>query len=290
MIEPQVVSWPELIGYDHALGWKPKPGLDTHCVSDLGGDVFHVATDSHGWAGEGSIGESQVVVFGDSFAFGFGVNARSSFSAVNPALRVKAIGAPGYNLVQELLLMRQFTRQLRGKLVVWFIYVGNDLCENLQHNMQERTDGIFGNTFLTERIYSACDYLISEGREICREAGAKLVVMTIPITAQLSAENWSPNADRNPNLPDEKIGAICSRLGVGFVAAKDHLRTADYIPGEGHWNERGHKRIAAVLQQLYAEHSRGGTAPMGHLDREASLTPTLHGEIPLPRPEHGGGV
>jgi hypothetical protein len=63
--------------------------------------------------------------------------------------RIKAIGANGYNMVQELLWMRRYAPQLAGKLVVWFVYHGNDLFDNLQPNVfqyrtpfvRERHDG-----------------------------------------------------------------------------------------------------------------------------------------------------
>ena len=137
LMEPKVVPWDHLIRFDPTFGWTPKANLNTHCVSDLGGDVFHVTTDSEGWPGASTIEESPVMVFGDSFAFGYGVNAEALFSEVNPKLHIKAIGAPGYNMVQEVMWMDRLASQLQGKLVVWFIYVGNDLYENLQPNMQD---------------------------------------------------------------------------------------------------------------------------------------------------------
>jgi hypothetical protein len=139
------------------------------------------------------------------------------FSQPNGNIRIKAIGAPGYNMVQEILLMNALSSQLRGKLVVWFIYFGNDLYENLQPNFYRyrmpfvreingtgdweivtshvspanwrsrferdyyaRLAEICSPTFLAQRVYSACEYLIGKGLEICNRADARLVVMTIP--------------------------------------------------------------------------------------------------------------
>jgi hypothetical protein len=91
----------------------------------------HTGTDAQGWQGN-SPSQSEVVVFGDSFASGYGVNFAASFVELNPSVRIKAIGAPGYSMVQELLLMRQFVSQLKDKLVVWFICLDNDLYDNLR--------------------------------------------------------------------------------------------------------------------------------------------------------------
>jgi len=297
--EARPVSWQDVIEFDPTIGWRPKKNLNVDCGFEAG--TFHVKTDSQGWPGKACIAESKVMVFGDSFAFGFGVNAKALFSELNPKLSIKAIGAPGYNMVQQLILMCQLSLQLRGKLVVWFIYIGNDLWENLQPNMQnyrtpfvrqvngtsdweivtshikptkwlyhfvddlraaERFGGVFRDTtFVSHRMYSACEFLIGQGRDICNQAGGRLVVMTIPRTLQLSKRDWEHSVSRwgdvqlfDPNLPDQRIREICSKLRVRFVAGKDFLEVRHYIPAEGHWNERGHQRIADVLSSLYHEY------------------------------------
>ena len=242
------------------------------------------------------------MVFGDSVGFCYGVNYRDSFAEFNPDLGIKAIGAPGYNMVQELLLMRQMSSRLRGKLVVWFIFLENDLYGNLMPNLQtyrspfvravngngdwelvrdhltrtnwNHTSGHFylnalarlcGPTPLSERAYSACKFLIESGSEVCRKEGARLVVMTIPSTKQLSRRGLktllshsSDNGVIDPDFPDRRIGEICRKLGVGFVAGKKNLNAHDYKQVEDiHWNERGHRRVAHILSDVYQAHLLG---------------------------------
>jgi hypothetical protein len=220
LLEPRFVPWNELIKFDPTLGWKPKANLNTCGIAD---DVFHLTTDSQGWRGQTSLAESEVVVFGDSYAFGYGADDKAIFSEINPHVRIKAIGAPGYNMVQELLLMRQLSSQLRDKLVVWFPYLGNDLYENLMPDMKgyrtpfvRQVNGagdweivthhinptkwpytsrqrsylhilaqLCTPAFLSQRVYAACEFLIKEGNKICDLAGAQLVVVTIPDPSQL---------------------------------------------------------------------------------------------------------
>ena len=86
--------------------------------------------------GHGSLDDSAVVVIGDSFAFGYGVDAGKSFADLNPGLAIKAVGAPGYSMVQSVLLMEQFAERLAGKLVVWFVCLENDLQDNLAPAMR----------------------------------------------------------------------------------------------------------------------------------------------------------
>jgi hypothetical protein len=129
--EPLHVPWSHIIEFDPALGWKPKANLDAHYLISEEPDIFSVRTDADGWPGMRSIAQSDIVVFGDSYAFGYGVDATAMFSERPGAARIKAIGAPGYSMVQGLLLMRRLAPQLAGKDVVWFVFLGNDLLENL---------------------------------------------------------------------------------------------------------------------------------------------------------------
>ena len=131
LIEPAYIPWNQIIEFDAALGWKPKRNLNTHYLTLPKDGVFHTITDSEGWPGRSTISESDVVVIGDSFAFGYGVDIGDSFAEKSPSIRIKAIGSPGYNMVQELLVMKELSAKLTGKLVVWFVCVENDLIDNL---------------------------------------------------------------------------------------------------------------------------------------------------------------
>jgi hypothetical protein len=60
-------------------------------------------------------------------------------------------------------------------------------------------------------------------------------------------------------LPDRRIAECCWKHGVAMIAGKGHLSLVDYKRREGiHWNERGHRRMAAVLDRLYASFTSGG--------------------------------
>lgn len=134
VLEPSFVPWNELMMFDPKLGWRPRPNLDAHYLAQRD-DIFHVATDAEGWAGSRSLDESSVLVIGDSFAFGYGVDTGRSFANLNPTLSIKSIGSPGYSMVQGVLLMEQFGARMSGKLVVWFVCQENDLEDNLAPGM-----------------------------------------------------------------------------------------------------------------------------------------------------------
>jgi len=292
---PRTVRWQEIIEFDFRFGWKPKPNLNVQCFGD---DVFRVTTGPDGWRRNISLAECDIVVLGDSFAFGYGVNDQAMFSELIPNVRVKPIGAPGYNLVQELLVLRDYSSQLTGKLIVWFVFLGNDPWDNLYPYMQNHTtpflrrvniDGdwqietshisaktrpyksqewhdqhiremladLCSATYIAERAYSACEHLIREAQSICDNHGSRLCVFTVPDRTQLSIENLerlrecsSSPESFNPALPDLRISEICDKLGVMFVAGRDHLNKDDYRIVDRHWNETGHRRVAEILGKL----------------------------------------
>jgi hypothetical protein len=247
--------------------------------------------------------DSQVVVFGDSFAWGHGIDDENFFSHLTGAVKVKTVGSDGYNLVQELLWMRRLAPQLRGKLVVWFIYFGNDLYENLtpdicgyrapfvrplngtgvweivsshisprkwfyapgsngyRRDYYAKLAELCSRSFLSDRAYKACEYLLREGRDLCRKSGAELVVMTIPDVTQLTGpgnafllrRGGDPNSF-NPDFPDLRIGEICEGLGIRLVRLKDELSRTDYkVAGDCHWTATGHRKVADLLVQLHRE-------------------------------------
>jgi len=296
-LKAKVTPWQQLIEYSPGVGWKPKANMRTYAYADK---PFYVTTDQDGWRGKSKLVESDIVVFGDSYAFGYGVSESAYFAELNPGIKIKCVGVNGYNMVQALLWMRRLAPQLSGKLIVWFVYHGNDLFENLQPNLDKYampfvrslngsgaweivTDHISEEawrgdryrdyysalaqictptTSLSRRAFSACEYLIREGSSLCERAGAQLMVMSIPDITQISdahvhkLQAVAPDpAYFDPNLPDASLHAICERLGIGFVQLRDYLCVEDHKEHDAHWNERGHRRVAELMEQLHRRQS-----------------------------------
>lgn len=295
------VSWRDVTEFEPTIGWKIKGNLDCHC--DCGITSFHIRTDSLGYRTDTPLSDSDLVVIGDSYAFGYGVdNDRAYFSPRHTNMRIKPIGAPGYNMVQELLLMRTFAPSLRGKQVVWFICFGNDLYDNIFPNMEnyrtpflyfsqksktwsivsshlsahkwpynfessfrekEKWHGNFVAGAFSEKVYSACEFLITEGLDLCQRVDARLAILTVPISHQIAtSHSWKRKASRfgkpelfDASLPDRKIQSICEKLAIPHIPAAQHITSRDLIPVDGHWNERGHRKIAKLLEALVLKNS-----------------------------------
>jgi len=303
LLRPKCVPLNQLVEFDSSIGWKPKANLDTHYFA-VDDEVCHIRTDAQGWAGKMGLSQSEVVVFGDSFAFGYGVNFAASFVELNPNLRIKAIGAPGYNMVQELLLMRQLALELRNKLIVWFICLDNDLYDNLRPSKADSTripfvchlkggddweivtshmnhtkwycSSVNGRSyypmlatlctpsFFSQRAFSACEFLLKQGKDICRKVNAQLVIITIPNRNQLSkcgheflASYIKDAKNFDPDFPDKRISEICRTLEIVFQPAKQYLEASDYKEYDPHWNERGHRHMAELLDHIHRSYVSG---------------------------------
>jgi hypothetical protein len=220
-LEPAYLAWTELIEFDPQLGWKPRASLNSHYMA-LGDDVFRIVTDREGWPGATSLDEADVIVVGDSFAFGYGIDTNRSFGSLMGNVRLKAVAAPGYSMVQGVLLMERLGERLRDKLIVWFVFLENDLQDNLAPDMAGyrapflRHDAVRGTWEIVdrhvaprkwdcsqsnsrrlfpsfcvpgpaaERAYDASDFLIQRARLACERVTAHLVVVTIPHSMQLT--------------------------------------------------------------------------------------------------------
>jgi hypothetical protein len=76
----------------------------------------------------------------------------------------------------------------------------------------------------------------------------------------------------DPDRPDAVIGAISAELGVPFIPSKPALQDGDYKRFERfHWNERGHRKAAALLKAAYAAH-RSGVLVSRHLHHTGAPT------------------
>ena len=216
-VRPQVVAWPELIEFVPEIGWKNRGGQRVRVRGDRGEQTFRVTTDAEGWRGSVSIDDAEMLVFGDSFAFGHGVDDGDFFAERVAGVRTKALGVNGYNLVQELFWMERLGDRLAGKSVVWLVFYGNDLMDNLHPNVRHyrtpfvRAPGDSGeweivtdhvrpepwpfdprwgyadkmaelccSTYHSERAYSAFDFLLGQATERCQAVGARLSVLGIP--------------------------------------------------------------------------------------------------------------
>lgn len=95
-------AYPPLYRHDEALGWRVLPNLSIRAVTDE--FSWNIKTDDGGFRKLPEVGEHPILISGDSFAFGWGVEAEDCFAArlgKDHGIAVKSLGVPGYGLEQE---------------------------------------------------------------------------------------------------------------------------------------------------------------------------------------------
>jgi hypothetical protein len=272
-------SGTQVIEFQEEIGWKPRPLLRT-AYFDIIGDRCTVRTDKEGWPGSQSIEESDVVVFGDSFAFGYGSSDHRAYYSLTAGCRVKAIAAPGYNTVQALMLMRRYAARLRGKFVVWFICMENDIAENLKpynplfytnpflrwrhdtagweivtdHVRRERwANGDPGISNLTlfaslcleseyaDRAFTALRHLIMEGKKLCDTNGARLQILSIPYHLQFSEVGRQKIRKRLADTADFDVARPEQRLAqICEAVGVPFMKGSDFLTLSDYKRRDGH--------------------------------------------------
>lgn len=273
-LEPSYLRWNQVVEYDPSLGWRTKPNLKGYHLADDG--VYLTTTDAEGWRGKSTIDESDVVVFGDSYVFGHAINDANFFADLNPHLRIKAIGVSGYSMVQEYMCITRLASRLRGKLIVWFVYIGNDLSDSLATNIEgyrapflrenrtigeweivtshvdasrwpsgpgyhnatfyERVAKLFVPGPFSARVFSACEYLIEEADRIIRGGGAQLIVVSIPSKNMLLKEDMQKLTRLLPR--DRTFDPDYPDRELSEICRRLNV---DFVAGKNHLNGRDYR-------------------------------------------------
>lgn len=146
---PQPQSWMHIYRQHPDLPmFGVKANLDA--TADTGETRWRVQSDSDGlriMPGNPEPDASEIWLLGDSFTFGYGVNAEVSFAGrlaeqVSPRLRLRNAAQPGYGPEQELLLLRHLlARGAKPVAVLLVLYAGNDVLDVLVRPQRSVVDG-----------------------------------------------------------------------------------------------------------------------------------------------------
>jgi hypothetical protein len=262
-LQPQILQWEDIIEFSPGIGWKPKPNLDAVYLDKIG-DKCSIITDGEGWAGRLSIAEADIVVVGDSFAFGYGAEHKKSYAFVDPEIKIKPLAAPGYNMVQELMLIKKYADKLQGKNLGWFICLENDLYDNMlpyhstlystpfvKQNIRENTWQVMrehisetsGNTVLNQgrpyldfyeklgslnilsnRAFSAARYLINKAAQICSQNNISLHVIGIPYKDHLKEDKLFKSSNGQGDFNEDYIDSQFTEICNDFEIPYYSLR------------------------------------------------------------------
>lgn len=269
---------------DPQLGWRVLPHLDVTRRNADGG-AWRVVTDADGWRRPATFrleATRRVLVLGDSFAFGQGVDVGDRFDSViereSPGLSIVTLGVMGYGPDQELIASRAFGSRLREGDWLVVLTHGGDFWDLLQHRhggrakpwfeevggcLVEHSPVVGWREDLRDRSYLlslAERWIQARGsrpppREFERARDlyrALLVAETAPLRNRgvrvLLAHHW----DR-PEGPAFDVREFFEGLCAGrfrCLALDDGLGLRTQVQADGHWSAAGHRAVATALRTV----------------------------------------
>ena len=261
---------------DPITGIRYAPSIHTRMSRPPEYDV-EFSTNEHGFRDD-AIGPKKgprVLFLGDSFTSGYGVERGETFAdLVEQRLGVEVInaGVGGYEIVHQLAFFSDRGRELQADLVVYFLYLGNDLSRNDEWNVDSE-----GRVGIGSRKFP-----LRDSRELKLRRLAKTVRYQWRGRQTAKAHPWEPFADyielcRRDLGPDaEKDYQDVARLlgelrdavvasGAKFAVVTFPFRTAVEAAAqneffERHGSERGaldflrpEREIDRILESLRLE-------------------------------------
>jgi hypothetical protein len=310
----------KLFAPDAELGWVPLPNLDL-ARANANGDIWHIATDASGIRGPSGWPDgtgTRLLVLGDSFAFGEGVDLKDRFDTLLqgmlPGLSVVNLGVMGYGPDQEFIRGRRWAQTLRRGDILLLLTYGNDFydlartrhagrakpwLEDRDGRLVEHLPEIGWLGQLRDRSYiwatlaRTVAQILDRGEDNPRlaESGQLYEKLVLQEAAPLLARGVRVlivhHGDRVFELPFDLAGvfaATCPQLS-GCLALDPALTApprAEVFLADGHWAAGGH-RIAA---EQIASYLRTLPALVAGADDEALPAPPPADPRPPAAPAH----
>jgi len=272
----------QIFSEDDHVGFVLKPNLRINVVTPEYGWNFIMDTDSNGHRGSRPLiaktsGEYRILMLGDSFAFGFGVNSDQTFSSLLEEklrnetginIRVINAGVPSYGTLQEVQYLKSYSKKYEPDLVV-IAFFDNDLWDNMielvfkdgsiQRNPRiildhtsylvelfdkqimpryfQRQSKTFSMSDMQNRFYE----LVNEAREYCENNKMNFMIFEIPDRAYTKFRTTSDLEF----MPTDRAWD----LGPGIFEMYDQFDALEQDPyfSEHHLNSIGHEIVSSVL-------------------------------------------
>jgi len=279
---PTIQFEPACARYDAALGYTLKPGSCT-----FGGREFMnpYNVNSLGMRdGEQALQHPEVIVAGDSFAMGWGVNHEETFAAQlqkKTGLKVLNAAVSSYGTAREMMILKRTPTDRLKYLIIQ--YCGNDLEENRefygQHNrlptMTSRQYDEYQAAYQDSQRYFFGKYLWIKIKKRWEEMEQKRMRATAPVidkdesdlflnaiaNSGLDLKNVTIIAfvmnGRNPEDNKDFPAGLKKKLASGNYPAylknmiildfSDKLQKEDFYVLDDHLNAGGHRIIADTL-------------------------------------------
>lgn len=266
---------PTYVQHHAQLGWSYRPGAQARHVT--GEFEVAIAINPRGYR-DGpwrtrEEGRKLLLVLGDSYAFGWGVEqdqrASSLLAAALPEWDVRNAAVSGYGTDQQLLLLRELQPELRPDAVL-VLFCPNDLDESAVslaygHRkpwFEQREDGalvVCGLPVQQPWIESVSHLAQAIAKQLSdrgrtnrpRDAAAEWSLVLALLQEMISEAAGAPLILLSGT--DELAAFAAERPGVWHLDERpilEPLGASANFPVDGHWTPEGHAAVAASLVTL----------------------------------------
>lgn len=155
-------------------------------------------------------GTPRILLLGDSFTFGYSVEAADTIEArltprlqgAFPDVEVLTAGAPGYGPHEEAALAESLLPALQPDLLIHFFFCGNDVADALRPPSGPRGRTVFRGRLVAQKVADRYPGLLGALRFECASAWESLHLVRL-CTARSRGEDWASvihdfHPDRNP--------------------------------------------------------------------------------------------
>ena len=222
-----------LVEFDSLVGWKSKSNLDT-VFSQKWLFSTRVRTDRYGWRYNSRQGLKNVVIIGDSFTFGWGVEDNETFASL---VGVRAnISCPGWNSWQQLAALKRWcqTHDTTGTV---FILMWNQ-TDQAENEYWKRLP-----TFDTKEQFYEFEQQFSDMR---------IDRLTLWERVSFLFKNWYPSIlhREDPRKTFKKrYGGIVVTIPTWTELPSGTLTFEDYYRFDGHLRPSGHRKVAEMIER-----------------------------------------
>jgi GDSL-like Lipase/Acylhydrolase family len=273
------VTHPDYVLHDSGLGWAYRPGAKhRHVTPEFDVEVMTNRDGYRGWEWPSELpGTSQrrrVLVLGDSFAFGWGVSWEKTFTArlslEHPEWDIRNAAVAGYGADQQLLVLKRLAPQFRPEVVVC-VFCDNDLWESISDEAYGRGKPQFelDGDALRLRVARIEQSWLQEHSALFAAVRKKLWESRFSQRVRDTDSEWRMLVRIYRAMRDELSGArllVVSDMPrlASSLGSEDGILAVDFggplaavveptrFAVDGHWNDRGHAAIAALLGPVIA--------------------------------------
>ncbi len=232
---------------DEVTGWRVRSHLDMQ-RKNADGNIWTIRTDKEGFRRSRNLGSgTKVLILGDSFAFGEGVDVEERFDAQinNHGYSVLNTGVMGYGTDQQFL-----------KAKPWFTIENGAL--------QLHKPQITLNEALRDKsyIYAKLCSLVTKHHEVSAsdvEHASKIYQKLIEHLSQQSANRGVRiivayhgipiiKDTEHSNIILKTLNAICDRTDIECINIDQYINNnSQYYLADGHWSKKGHEVVGSLL-------------------------------------------